>query len=261
MELISSRKNLLIREAAGIAGSAEARRESQSFLVEGARLCRDAAESGVQIKRAFFTEKALDKYQSYIEQISLVAKESYIIEEHVSQLLSQTKSSQGIYCLCEMAREKAPDFSGKNLVLEDMQDPANLGTVLRTAEALGINNVVLLGASQDPYSPKLLRASMGAVFRQRVLLFSDAAQLFDRLRQASVYSYGAVVDSRAQKLGEIDFPKAAAVFIGNEGSGLRDATAASCDCLITIPMPGRAESLNAAAAASIIMWEMAGACR
>ena len=148
---------------------------------------------------------------------------------------------------------------GSCAVLEDLQDPGNLGTILRTAEALGIGRVVLLGDCCDPLSPKALRASMGAVFRLGLSLEPSRQGLFSRLRGEGFRLLASVPDSAALPVTEVDFSQGpCAVFIGNEGNGLSQETIAQCQ-RVTIPMAGRAESLNASAAATILLWEMARA--
>lgn len=148
---------------------------------------------------------------------------------------------------------------GSCAVLEDLQDPGNLGTILRTAEALGIGRVVLLGDCCDPLSPKALRASMGAVFRLGLSLERSRQGLFSRLRGEGFRLLASVPDSAALPVTEVDFSQGpCAVFIGNEGNGLSQETISQCQ-RVTIPMAGRAESLNASAAATILLWEMARA--
>lgn len=262
LPLITSRKNPLIRAAAGLGASAQARREQGAFLCEGARLCGDAARSGVGIDTCFFTPGARDKYAAYLEPIWERAGEAYQIEDHVAALLSGTKSTQGVFCVCRRPptlREGLEGFTPGHscLVLENLQDPGNLGTILRTAEALGVQAVFLLGEGCDPLSPKALRASMGAVFRLGLWQVVSAGQAVETLHRFGYETYAAVPDSGARPVTEIDFTAGRhAVFIGNEGNGLRPETGALCRGRVTIPMGGRAESLNAAAAATILLWEL-----
>lgn len=254
--IISSRQNKIIRKAASLS-EASARRETRLFLAEGARLCADAAASGIQIHCLFFTRTAAEKYKAYLQVLTGCAREIYIIEEHVAQLLSQTKHTQGVFCQCGIPVYTPGIPRGKCIVLEDMQDPANLGAVIRSAEAMGMEQVILLGTRQDPYAPKILRASMGAVFRQTVMVFETRDELFRTLEQANSVTYAAALEHARLQLGTFAFPPNAAVFVGNEGNGLSIETISCCDHIVKIPMQGRAESLNAAAAASIFMWEMA----
>lgn len=253
--VITSRRNNIIRDAASLADAA-CRRESGMFLAEGARLCADAAVSGIKIKTLFYTEKASQKYGGYLSPIKDISEKSYIVEEHVAQLLSQTKHPQGIFCQCIIPIKEKVKLNGKSAVFEDMQDPTNLGTAIRTAEALGIDHVILLGERQDVYAPKVIRASMGAVFRQTVSEYANRDDLFLKLKEEGCTTYAAALSDTNLFLGRFKFPDNAAVFIGNEGNGLTKETMESCDYTVTIPMKGKSESLNAAAAAAVIMWEM-----
>ena len=212
--------------------------------------------------RCFVTAQALEKYAAYLRPVLERARQSYLVADHVAGLLSSTKSPQGVFCQCRWPQGLlAGDAAGGGscAVLEDLQDPGNLGTILRTAEALGIGRVVLLGDCCDPLSPKALRASMGAVFRLGLSLERSRQGLFSRLRGEGFRLLASVPDSAALPVTEVDFSQGpCAVFIGNEGNGLSQETIAQCQ-RVTIPMAGRAESLNASAAATILLWEMARA--
>ena len=212
--------------------------------------------------RCFVTALALEKYAAYLQPVLERARQSYLVADHVAGLLSSTKSPQGVFCQCRWPQGLlAGDAAGGGscAVLEDLQDPGNLGTILRTAEALGIGRVVLLGDCCDPLSPKALRASMGAVFRLGLSLERSRQGLFSRLRGEGFRLLASVPDSAALPVTEVDFSQGpCAVFIGNEGNGLSQETIAQCQ-RVTIPMAGRAESLNASAAATILLWEMARA--
>ncbi len=258
---ITSRKNPLVRHAASLGGSAEQRRAEGKFLCEGARLCRDAAVSGLEIEQCFFTAQAEKKYGKYFGEVRAAAKESYLVEEPVAQLLSDTRNYQGIFCVCRKPKGQSGiiGFSPKQscLVLENLQDPGNLGTILRTAEALGAFRVFLLGTCCDPFSPKVLRASMGAVFRLSLSSWEAADPLFELLSRYGYKLHAAVPDDAAIPVSNVDFSEGLhGIFVGNEGNGLLPETIARCHDRITIPMAGRAESLNASAAATILLWEM-----
>lgn len=258
---ITSRQNKIVKDAAALLKDGAKRRDEGRFICEGARLCRDAVLSDVSVEICFYTEQAAQKYSEYLKPVLTVAKESYIVEDHVAALLSSTKSSQGVFCVCTLPKTTRGVIGfaprGNCLVLENLQDPGNLGTVLRTAEALGVGRIMLLGECCDPFSPKVLRASMGAVFRLDLIEEPSAEKLCGVLRQGGYRLCAAVPAADALPVTEINFASGLhAVFIGNEGNGLTAETIALCDDKITIPMAGRAESLNASAAANILMWEM-----
>ncbi len=259
---ITSRQNPLAKRAAALARDPEKRREERRFLCEGARLCRDAVLSGIEIEACFFTARAKEKYGEYLEPVLRACGARCEISDPVAALLSDTKSPQGIFCLCVQPKNLLEGVIGfaprKNcLALENLQDPGNLGTVLRTAEALGLTRVFLLGDCCDPLSPKAMRASMGAVFRVELLKEPSPNGLKALLDRYGYRLHAAVPDATARNVTEVDFAQGLhAVLIGNEGNGLKPETIALCHDRITIPMGGRAESLNASAAATILLWEM-----
>lgn len=259
MERITSRQNETVKQHAKLLQSG-ARKETGLFLCEGARLCSDAADSGVEILAFYVTDKAYEKYETYCARIREKAQRSCWISDHVAPLLSDTKNPQGVYCVCRIPAQTG-DFSGiecrgSYLALENMQDPTNLGTVLRTAEALGIDGVILGGSCCDPFSPKVLRGSMGAVFRMKMYHCPDLPEALRALNGLGFATMASVVDSSASPVTAMDFSVPAVMVIGNEGNGLTEEAIAACTYRCTIPMLGRAESFNASAASSILLWEM-----
>lgn len=259
-DLITSRQSEIVKHAARLSSSADFRREQGLFIAEGARLCCDAAKSGAEIKTLFYTARAGEKYRDYIGVIQAAAQETYELEPHVAPLLSDTKTPQGVFCVCGMRRCAVRlddmEIGFHYLALENIQDPANLGTVLRTAEALGIGGVILGGSCCDVYSPKVLRASMGAVFRLPFYRQSDLVSAIESLNNRGFVTLAAVPDASAKKVTAVNFKCPTVLIVGNEGNGLTSAVIAACSESVTIPMLGRAESLNASASAAILMWEM-----
>jgi TrmH family RNA methyltransferase len=255
---ITSRKNDLVKEILHLSDSAAYRREKRMFAAEGARLCSDAARSGLRIDSLLYTGRAGEKYGSYLDAIRKASPAEYLVSQPVAAYLSGTRSPQGVFCVCAMPEtgRPLPAAAKTLLVLEDMQDPANMGAVLRTAEALGIDGVLLCGSCCDAYSPKALRASMGAVFRVPLLRSDDAPAAVRRLNEAGFTTLAAVPDPSAVPVTSLRRGRPTAAVVGNEGSGLTRETQRACSVRVTIPMRGRAESLNAAASAAILMWEM-----
>lgn len=256
---ISSRENPQIKLAVRLRESASARREHGLFFLEGWRLCVDALESGYVPEMLFTTTAAQQKYPIKYENVTLIS-------EPVAQKLADTVNSQGIFGVFQV-KEQPVGFSRKAqrmltrpkgdappqvVALENLQDPANLGAIARTAEALGLSGLVVSGGC-DVFHPKALRASMGALLRLQVTQVDDLPAF---LRESKLPSFAAVPDSQALLLPDCDFSSGAVVAIGNEGSGLSKETIAACGQRLSIPMRGKSESLNAAAAAAIIMWEM-----
>lgn len=251
-KFISSKKNEIIKETTSLLSSSS--KNSNLFLVEGARLCEDAVRSGTSIFRLFYTEKSFQKYSKYINKIKEKTQEVYLISDAVASALSSTKTTQAVFAVC-FKKENSVEIKGKILVLENLQDPSNLGAILRTGEAVGINTFVLVGECADVFLPKVTRASMGAIFRVNLIKYSKLSDLLSVLCKLNYKTYAAVPVENAKKITDVNFNENVAVFIGNEGNGLSDECIQKCENL-TIPMKGIAESLNASVAASIIMWEM-----
>ena len=258
METITSRQNRTVREAASLLSSGEERRQRGEFLCEGARLCQDAALSGVEILRCFVTAQALEKYAPYVKPVLAVSREAYQVADHVAGLLSSTKSSQGIFCQCRWPRgllSGGGSVDSSCAVLENLQDPGNLGTILRTAEALGADGVILSRDCCDLFALKTLRAAMGSAFRVPVYRSENPKEDLLTLSRDFI-TCAAVVDQDACPVTQMKFGDSAVLVIGNEGNGLPKDIAGCCRVRVTIPMAGKAESLNAAMAAGILTWEM-----
>lgn len=257
---ITSRKNELVKEFLHLSSSASYRKEQKRIPLEGARLCSDAAESGLETVSLLYTEEAERKYSPYLSTIRKTNPDEFLISQSVAQALSDTKNPQGVFSICvrPAEREELPTAAsgGHLLMIENIQDPANLGAMLRTAEAVGIKGVVLTGDCCDVFSPKALRAGMGAAFRLPVFILKNGPEAIYRLNQAGFQTLAAVPDSTAIPITKLDFSVPAVAVIGNEGNGLTQESIHACSERVTIPMQGRAESLNAAASAAIIMWEM-----
>ncbi len=253
---ITAQDNSLVKELRQLLSSSRARRKSGRFVIEGARLCEDAARSGVRIAAALATEEARSRYAAQWETVSSAAHAVYGLSCTLMSRLSDTGSPQGILCLCEMP-EDVPLFvkaDGIYLALENLQDPGNLGTIIRTAEAFGADGLLLSRGCCDVYSPKVLRAAMGGVFRMPIEVCGALPERLSRLGER-LPTLACVVAADALPVMRISQNGALAV-IGNEGNGLSEAVIAACRARVTIPMAGRAESLNASMAAGIVLWEL-----
>ncbi|MGN0678067.1 MAG: TrmH family RNA methyltransferase [Oscillospiraceae bacterium] len=251
---ISSRKNKNVVLMRALLRERSERRKNRLFAAEGDHLCGEIAsiaEDG-DVALFLYTEKASEKYPSTVERLCGRCRESFCITEDLAEYISDTKSSQGLFAACAVRARAIPESAEKVVILDGVQDPGNVGTIIRTAEALGFGGVIFTGACADVYSPKVLRASMGSVLR---LPFEEqsAASLGGRLEGFSLYA--AMLDENAARLGAEKFPKRTAVVIGSEGGGVSPEIAAICGKKLYIPISG-AESLNAAIAAAIIMWEI-----
>lgn len=255
---ISSKDNSLIKHITKLNKNSKYRKKSGEFTAEGIRICVDAVKSDVKISALIINENVIDKYLEEITLLKENAEKTYCLSDALFKDITDTKTPQGIICVLKtldkpILFDKIKD-SVKLLALENIQDPSNLGTVLRTAEALGIDGVVLSGDCCDIYSPKVVRGSMGAVFRIPFIIVDSLVDFIDSNKYLT--SYASIVDENALKVTEVNFDKSSILIIGNEGNGIKESTVKKCDKSITIPMNGRAESLNASAAAAILIWEM-----
>ncbi len=259
MEKITSKSNDRIKYAVKIRENSSFRKQENLFFAEGARLCFDAASSGVEITELYITEKALTKYEEYVRLVESCAERSFLVSAEVAEKLSDTKSSQGVFCLCKMLDKKTNigkiKYNGKYIALEDVSNPANFGAVVRTAEAVGLDGVIVSGGC-DIYNPKSQRAAMGSLFRLNIVETENLPETLKELSAKGMAVLAGVPDSNAEKITEVDMSDGVVAVIGNEGNGITQETCDAATKLVTIPMKGRAESLNAAAAASIIIWEM-----
>ena len=247
---IESRSNPLIKHLRKLGVSRSYRKETREFLCDGPKLLEEAYKSGADIKEVLVDEAFWGELQIRLPWV----KETKVTlcSQSLIDAASAVESPQGVLFSCAMPEYKIEN-ADKIILLDHLQDTGNMGTIIRTADAFGIN-AVIAEESADFWNPKTVRATMGALFR--IPLFSAPILVaIDECRRAKIPVYAAVLDSRAKQPGQIDVSRCAIV-IGNEGNGVRREVADHADGTIYIPMPGKAESLNAAVAASILMWEM-----
>lgn len=254
MEILTGKNNPQIREAQKLLDKKE-RNASGKFIIEGARLCKDAAENGTEIEKLFITPEAAAKYAAEFDTVSARAEKVYYIGEENAAKLSDTKNSQNVFCVCRK-NELHPVIrqSGMYVLLDNIQNPDNLGAAVRTAEALGADGLIVCGGC-DIYSPKALRASMGALIRFPVIADADAGEILRECKEKGMRVFATVPDSSAQDITKADKTGGAVLVIGNEGNGVSEEVLSMSTDRITIPMKGKAESLNAAAATAIAVWE------
>ena len=246
METITSRKNPLIRHFRSLTGEKSYRMKTGEYVCDGLKLLQEACAFGAEITHVLTTEKTAGAIPAQLPAV--------LVEEELLHYVSPLENSPGPLFSVKMDYSPLPESPQRVLVLENVQDPGNVGTVLRTAAAFHIDLVVLCGQCADPYNPKTVRSTMGAMFRQR-FAFLESAELTELLEQWNLPLYGAALGSRSRDIGEYALSRCA-VAVGNEGHGLSEAFLAKCRGELLIPMEADSESLNAAVAASVIMWEM-----
>lgn len=258
MENITSRSNNKIKHVSLLVADSSLRKREGLFVVEGARLTQDVFLSGAKILELYATRSALEKYGEMLDAVLLSAGACYLITDEIALKISDTKAPQGVFCVACPLDKTADDCkiiaNNRYVAAENIQNPANLGAIARTAEALGLDGIVVSGGC-DVYNPKALRASMGSLLRLNIFIYPDIITFLTECRAIGLKSYAAVTVG-GDDVRKIDFSAGAVCVIGNEGSGLNRETINACSDKISIPMNGRAESLNASAAACILMWEM-----
>ncbi len=254
---ISSKSNVNIKQYKKLSENKRERAKTSLFTLEGLRLFEEALKENLYAEAVFFTEKFIEKNPSFSEKFPDNIK-LFLISDEIAACISQTENPQGIFALCRIPENRSVSDiireNGKYVFLSDIQDPGNMGTIIRTADALGIDGIICCGCT-DIYTPKPVRAAMGSIFRMKTAV-TDENTAFSELEKKHITTYAACLSEYSERITDIDFKTGSAVLIGNEGNGLKKETADRCMKKIIIPMRGRAESLNASAAAAIIMWEL-----
>ena len=245
---ITSKQNSYIKEYRKLVEQRKYRRQSGFFPCEGAKLAVEAVKSGCTLgENAYVTVSAEDKYPNVVGMLREQCKVVRISEE-VADSISDTKSPQGIFItvrhLDKILNLSTIDSSRQFIILENLQDMGNIGTIIRSCDAFSIDGVILAGDCADVFAPKTVRSAMG-----------DTEEAITLLQKGGFTVYSAELSDRSVKLGEEKLPQKTAVVIGNEGNGVSDTVKKLCDKSLFIPISS-AESLNASVAASVIAWEM-----
>ena len=265
MREITSPSNEIIKKTVQYASKASARKEDGVFVAEGTKLVTEAPSSSV--RRLFVSDSCLSSLQKEKGKLleafenlsgSLEADDVIKLPDHIFEKISTMKTPQGMLAVLDAPSFSEEDVCGKDvplvLVLEDIQDPGNVGTVFRTAEAAGVSGIVLTPGCADPLSPKVVRSSMGAIFRVPFVIEEDLSGCIQRLEEKGITCYAARLDA-AESYDKCDLTAPCALLIGNEGNGLSKEVIDKASKGIFIPMSGKTESLNAAVSASILSYE------
>ncbi len=257
-ETITSKDNKLIRHISRLASDAKYRRACGEYVCEGEKLLWEALRDGVRLCSVLWEETSLRKIQAErpgrLEALTLAGCRCVSAPANVFGAASFLETFSGPLFVCAVEEQVFPQAGGCFLALDHVQDPGNVGTVIRTADAFSIDGVWLLEGTADPYQPKAARAAMGSIFR--VPVYRTAADtFFTQMRKLGVEVLAAALTDEAVDIRSANLADCA-VIIGNEGRGVRPENIAQCGKSVVIPMTGSAESLNAAVAAAIMMWEM-----
>lgn len=257
--MITSHTNKGVKEVIQLVQKAKVRKEKKLFVAEGVKMFMEAPPEAFE--RLYLAE-------SFVKQMPAPCREK-LASRHVSyetvtdelfHKMSDTKTPQGILCVLKQPMHRIEKMVGMPapllLLLEDMQDPGNLGTMLRSGEGAGITGVIMSGNTADIYNPKTIRSTMGSIYRVPFLYVERLDGVIADLQRKGIRVYAAHLQG-AKAYDTCDYKEGTAFLIGNEAGGLREETKEKADIAVKIPMLGKVESLNAAAAASVLLFEAA----
>jgi TrmH family RNA methyltransferase len=251
--MISSPHNPRIQLARNLAGRPKERREAGAFVAEGVRLVEEAIAAHWPFRFALYSDDLSPRGLQLLKRIEEQGIEAEKVENILLQSLSETDTSQGILAVLNDSPVPTPDSPHFILIPDSIRDPGNLGTLLRTADAAGVQAVLLPPETTDAFAPKVLRAGMGAHFRLPIHAM-DWDQICHMARSLSLDVY--LADMHAPSCWETDFRPPLALIIGGEAEGATEPARSLATHQVSIPMVGTAESLNAAIAGSILMFEV-----
>lgn len=252
--MITSSSNPQLKNIIQLNKKAKARREQGLFVVEGWKMYTEVPKE--QLEKVYISEHFLEKHPEVLKE----HPDCEVVADKVFASVSDTQTPQGILCLVKQKERELKDILEKKnpflILLEDLQDPGNVGTILRTAEGAGVDGVIMTKNCVDIYNPKTIRSTMGSIYRVPFFIIEDLDGTLEMLKEHKVTTYAAHLKGKRDYDKE-DYCGGTAILIGNEGNGLSDHLSAQADCLVKIPMCGQLESLNAAMAAGIFMYEAA----
>ena len=249
--MITSTSNTQIKNVINLIKKSKDRKAQGLFVVEGKRMFEETPKERIH---SLFVSESFER----ANKDSLRGYAYELVADDVFSHMSDTKTPQGVMALVKMSEYSIEDMlKGGNpliMILENLQDPGNLGTILRMGEGAGVTGVVMSSNTVDIYNPKTIRSTMGSIFRVPFVYVQDFSDAVSQCQNAGIKVYAAHLDGKNTYLGE-DYREGTAFLIGNEGNGLTDDITKQADILIRIPMQGEVESLNAAIACTILTYE------
>ncbi len=261
VSMITSQTNPRVKNLAALMQKAKVRKQEDAFGAEGIKMFLEAPEKKLQevfLSRSFYEKINQETDKEVIQKLECCGYE--VLSDSVFAKIADTQTPQGIlsvirqqhYDMEDMLKEESPLL----LLLEDIQDPGNLGTIIRTAEGAGVQGIIMSRGTVDIYNPKTIRSTMGSIYRMPFLYTGDLGQVIKQLEARKIRVYAAHLQGK-ENYDRMDYRFGTAFLIGNEGNGLREETARAAHCYMKIPMRGQVESLNAGVAAAILMYEAA----
>ena len=254
---ITSATNARVKELLKLKKQSKYRQEQGVYLVEGIRMCKEAPIH--EIGQIWVSDSFQEQHPEFANEFEMV-RTFYEVPDEIFQRLSDTQHPQGVLCVMRQKRYEIGLILKQEhsllMVLDHLQDPGNVGTILRAGEAAGVTGVILSAGCADIYNPKVIRSTMGSIYRMPFVYVEDLPEVLEELKRRGIHCYAAHLEGKNSYDRE-SYVKGSAFLIGNEGNGLSEEVAACADIRIRIPMLGQVESLNAAAAATVLMFEAA----
>ena len=259
MNVIQSNQNNTIKEIKAL--HLKKNRDAQSlYFVEGIRFVSDAIENKQDIVKVVISDKleSLNGGKDLIDRVTALCSECFLVSEKLFKEISDTQTPQGILAVLkkrEFEFESVIEYGSSVVILDGLQDPGNVGTIIRTADAAAVSAVILTKGCVDLYSPKVLRSTMGSIFHMPILEGISIKATIGLLKKSGYKVIASHLNGQNNYYEE-DLTGKSAIIVGNEANGISYETVETADSLVKIPMPGRAESLNASVAASIMIYEI-----
>ncbi len=252
--MITSTGNAQVKELLQLQKKSKVRNERNIFLVEGIKMFLEAPRN--RIEKVFISETLFNRKK---QELNLDGLKVEILSDKVFSHVSDTKTPQGILCVMRQKKTKLEEIFAQKpehlMILDNLQDPGNLGTIVRTAEGAGVSGIILSKDCVDIYNPKTIRSTMGSIYRMPFLYVEDLENTIEEVKKQNIKVYAAHLQGK-NNYDEENYKTGCAFLIGNEGNGLRDEIAKKADIWVKIKMHGEVESLNAAIASSILMFEV-----
>ena len=251
--MITSTSSSQVKTVVSLQKKAKTRKETKQFVVEGMKMVSEVPQD--RLVKVYFSESFAAANVSFLNKFA--KEQTELVSDIVFAQMSDTKTPQGALAIVKMAQYTVQDMMKDKpllLLVENLQDPGNLGTIVRMAEGAGVTGVILSPNTVDIYNPKTIRSTMGSVYRVPFFYAKDFTQQLADLKQAGVRLYAAHLDGNCEYTHP-DYTGASAFLIGNEANGLTKASSDAADVLVRIPMQGQVESFHAAVACTILTFE------
>ncbi len=255
MREITSKDNKIFRHALSLK-TKKYRDRNGEYLIEGPNLLKEAIKEKIEVEAVFVRPEMTGEEADIIEEGPELYRKAFVLSNKLFDELKDTETSQGIVTVVRKRQRMPEEATGGNyVVLDRLQDPGNIGTILRTADAAGFEMAVFMKGTADPYGSKVVRSACGSLFRLPIVFAEDADELAELVHSRGKRLIATAMDAE-KAYYDCDLERDAAIIIGNEGNGISPELISRADEKISIPMAGNTESLNAAVAGGILMYDV-----